>query len=109
MARLAPWAQPNAALTTAAPRLATTKTRRGGRTSSRFMRAATNEPATKPTWTAIVSHEAAEGPKCHTAVSGRTTAVPENQVLIDSRVASASQMSAAQRPAADSTAGIGVL
>src|SRR5262245_24175737 len=95
-----PGARVKQAFTRAAPRLAATSTALSGITSSRLVSAATSDPVTKPSWTEIVSHDAAPGLRCHASRSGRTTAVPANQVLMASKVARAIHSSARQRPAA---------
>ena len=63
------------------------------RTSARFTTDEKSAPATKPSWTAIVSQAPAVVPSCHSARSCGRTADAENQVDIESTSATASRPS----------------
>ena len=71
---------------------------RGATRSARFTTAEATAPTTKPSWTAMVSHDPAVVDRSQRSRSWGSTAEAENQVVIDSTMAVPSTASARQRP-----------
>src|SRR4030095_14573682 len=66
--------------------------------SGRFSTALSNVPATKPSWTAIVSHPAVESESCHSERNAGRTAHPLKQSDIAGSSATDNKLRRRQRP-----------